>query len=122
MTESVTLRGLIGMMVVGVTVGRGVTVGAAVTVGIIGGCVRLPLGRKVRAIATRTTTAVIISIRRDGGGGSGLLAGVDGGATSGIAPTACMDASSVACTASASSLGRTPMIVPSWSRTGISRL
>src|SRR4051812_24138910 len=95
--DSITRRGLMAMMLVGVIVGCGVTVGAAVTVGMfIGVGVRLPLDRKVSATATRTTTSAIISIRNDGGAGRGRLAGgVDGGATSGIAPTACMEASSV---------------------------
>src|SRR5689334_7518136 len=102
------------MMFVGVIVGRGVAVGAAVTVGMrIGGGVRLPLDRKVSATATRTTTAVISSIRSEGGDGSGLLAGaVVGGCTSGIAPTACMESSKVAFTWSVSSFGCKPIMVP----------
>src|SRR5215212_6118814 len=98
MADSVTLWGLMGIMLVGVSVGRGIRVGAAVTAGrFIGVGVRLPFDRKVSTTAIRTTTAAIISIRKDGGGGSGRLVGVED-ITSGIAPTACMEASSVAWT------------------------
>jgi hypothetical protein len=80
--------GVVVGVVVGGIVGEGRAMGA--------GALLLP-GRKAKMTTTSMTTAAIISIRSDGGGGRGRFAGgADGGATSGMAPTACMEASSVA--------------------------
>src|ERR1700712_4155835 len=100
-------------MIVGVALGDGVTVGAAVLVEMTCGAGVSPPERNVNPITTITSTTAIISIRKDGNGGRGRLVGaVAGGCTSGIAPTTCIDASSVACTWPASSFGLRPMIVP----------